>query len=95
MRILEISVTQVTDDVSIVHQITNALYHAQIQSIIVEGGAKLLQSFIDEQLWDEARIITNTKLIAGKGLHAPQIYGHVFSETTVVDDRIQTLVPKI
>src|SRR5207248_709054 len=41
---------QVTHDVNIVHQIVHALYHLNIQSVLVEGGAQLLQSFIDEGL---------------------------------------------
>ena len=35
-----------------------ACYQQKIQSVIVEGGARLLQSFIDEGIWDEARVIT-------------------------------------
>lgn len=57
----------------IVQQILDACYTLNIQSIIVEGGQKLLQSFIDENLWDEARIITNQKLFIGEGLTAPVI----------------------
>ena len=34
------------------------LYNRGIQTLLVEGGAKLLQSFIDAGLWDEARIET-------------------------------------
>ena len=37
-------------------EILDDLYNRGIQSLMVEGGAKLLQSFIDEGLWDEARI---------------------------------------
>jgi len=62
---------QVTEDVSLVHQIMNALYQLNIQSIIVEGGAQILQSFIDDNSWDEARIISNEHLIIGNGLPAP------------------------
>jgi diaminohydroxyphosphoribosylaminopyrimidine deaminase/5-amino-6-(5-phosphoribosylamino)uracil reductase len=62
---------QVTEDVSLVHQMMNALYRIGIQSVLVEGGAQLLQSFIDENIWDEARIITNEDLIIGSGLPAP------------------------
>lgn len=61
---------QVTRDVSMVHQLVHALYQLNIQSVLVEGGARLLQSFIDEGLWDEARIITSPKP-AGAGLPAP------------------------
>jgi len=62
---------QVTDDVSIVHQVCNALYQLKILSVIVEGGARLLQSFIDEGTWDEARVIANRQLTIGNGLPAP------------------------
>jgi diaminohydroxyphosphoribosylaminopyrimidine deaminase / 5-amino-6-(5-phosphoribosylamino)uracil reductase len=62
---------QVTDDVSLVHQMTNALYFMGIQSVLIEGGPYLLQSFIDDGLWDEARVITNEELVAGTGLPAP------------------------
>jgi len=39
-------------------EILTDLYNRGIQSLLVEGGAKLLQSFIEEGLWDEARIET-------------------------------------
>lgn len=64
---------QVTNDVSIVHQIVHALYRLKIQSVLVEGGARLLQSFIDEGMWDEARIIYNEELIIDSGLDAPEL----------------------
>jgi diaminohydroxyphosphoribosylaminopyrimidine deaminase/5-amino-6-(5-phosphoribosylamino)uracil reductase len=68
---------QVTEDVSIVHQLLNALYHLEIQSVLVEGGAQLLQSFIDEGLWDEIRRIENrsNSLLTNitNGLKAPAL----------------------
>ena len=64
---------QVTGDVNLVHQIVNALYQMKIQSVLVEGGAKLLQSFIDEGMWDEARIIKNEELKINNGLAAPEL----------------------
>ena len=67
---------QVTEDVSLVHQIINALYQLNIQSVLVEGGTQLLQSFIDEGMWDEAKVITNEELVLGKGLPAPVLKGH-------------------
>jgi diaminohydroxyphosphoribosylaminopyrimidine deaminase / 5-amino-6-(5-phosphoribosylamino)uracil reductase len=62
---------QVTESVSMVHQILHALYQMNIQSVLVEGGAFLLQSFIDEQTWDEIRRIENSKLTSATGLAAP------------------------
>jgi diaminohydroxyphosphoribosylaminopyrimidine deaminase/5-amino-6-(5-phosphoribosylamino)uracil reductase len=49
-------------DKTLVSQLMTVLYELQIQSVIVEGGAILLQSFIDEGIWDEARVIKNEKL---------------------------------
>lgn len=66
-----LSYYQVTNDVSLVQQIVNALYHLSIQSVLVEGGARLLQSFIDEEMWDEVRRITNPQLMVATGLPAP------------------------
>lgn len=57
----------------IIPRILSVLYQQKIQSVIVEGGAQLLQSFIDENLWDEARIITNTEMVIGKGIDAPAL----------------------
>lgn len=75
---------QVTADVSLVHQITNALYQLNIQSVLVEGGAQLLQSFIDENVWDEAQVITNEQLVLGVGLPAPHLKRHQLKSTALV-----------
>jgi diaminohydroxyphosphoribosylaminopyrimidine deaminase / 5-amino-6-(5-phosphoribosylamino)uracil reductase len=81
---------QVTEDVSLVHQIINALYQLKIQSVLVEGGARLLQSFIDENLWDEIRVIKNEKLIINKGLAAPDFeIENADEEMKVLDDSIK------
>jgi diaminohydroxyphosphoribosylaminopyrimidine deaminase/5-amino-6-(5-phosphoribosylamino)uracil reductase len=46
------------------------LYERNINSMIVEGGSILLQSFIQEGLWDEAVVITNHALTIHKGIPA-------------------------
>lgn len=55
---------------NIAEQIIAELYRLKIQSVIIEGGKKTLQSFIDSQLWDEARIFTSTQNL-GSGIKAP------------------------
>lgn len=62
---------QVTTDVSLVHQVVHALYQLKIQSVLVEGGARLLQSFITADVWDEMRIITNEQLVMPEGIPSP------------------------
>jgi diaminohydroxyphosphoribosylaminopyrimidine deaminase / 5-amino-6-(5-phosphoribosylamino)uracil reductase len=61
------------EDRGVVQQMMDGLYTLGINSVMVEGGSRLLQSFIDEEYWDEARIITNHNLFAGPGLAAPQL----------------------
>lgn len=72
---------QVGREASLVHQVVNALYRLKIQSVLVEGGARLLQSFINEEIWDEARIITNEKMTVANGLPAPVIENRTPVET--------------
>jgi diaminohydroxyphosphoribosylaminopyrimidine deaminase/5-amino-6-(5-phosphoribosylamino)uracil reductase len=64
---------QFAPDSSLVHQLSMALLQLKIQSVLVEGGARLLQSFIDEGYWDEARVITNNDLMIPGGLPAPEL----------------------
>ncbi len=54
-----------------IEQILTASYQMGIQSVIVEGGAALLQTFIDKGYWDEARVISNEQLSIDGGLDAP------------------------
>jgi diaminohydroxyphosphoribosylaminopyrimidine deaminase/5-amino-6-(5-phosphoribosylamino)uracil reductase len=81
---------QVTNQQSIVQQIVHALYQLKIQSVLVEGGAKLLQSFIDEQMWDEARVIENRELIITDGLNGPVLTNEELSGSEkIFSDSIQ------
>lgn len=63
----------------IASQICKILYKHQIQSIIVEGGAKTLQAFINENLWDEARVFTSDVSFEN-GVKAPEFHKDHFSE---------------
>jgi diaminohydroxyphosphoribosylaminopyrimidine deaminase/5-amino-6-(5-phosphoribosylamino)uracil reductase len=57
---------------NILPQILEHLYHLNIQSLFIEGGRKLIESFITENLWDEARVFTGVKTF-GSGIRAPDI----------------------
>jgi diaminohydroxyphosphoribosylaminopyrimidine deaminase / 5-amino-6-(5-phosphoribosylamino)uracil reductase len=74
----------------IVQQVLDTLYQLSIQSVMAEGGAKLLQSLIDEGMWDEARVIRNAELKIGSGLAAPLLKDAAkVSEQKIVEDRIE------
>lgn len=72
---------QIKDEAHIIEQVLNACYILNLQSILVEGGAKLLQSFINEGFWDEARVISNDELVITRGLHAPLLKNHYIEKT--------------
>lgn len=67
---------QLTNSGSTIHQVLNGLRAMNIQSVMIEGGSMLTQSFIDEGLWDEARVITNPAMILNEGVAAPLLTGH-------------------
>jgi diaminohydroxyphosphoribosylaminopyrimidine deaminase/5-amino-6-(5-phosphoribosylamino)uracil reductase len=48
------------------------LHISEVQSVIIEGGTKTLQTFIDKGLWDEARIFSNKNKFL-KGIEAPKL----------------------
>lgn len=72
---------------NIIPQILAVLHQNQIQSIIIEGGLQTLQSFIDQNIWDEARVfIGNTSF--GKGTKAPIIQKNNPTKTYILSDEL-------
>jgi diaminohydroxyphosphoribosylaminopyrimidine deaminase / 5-amino-6-(5-phosphoribosylamino)uracil reductase len=61
------------DNENFMEQMFDSLFEINIQSVLVEGGAKTLQSFMDGRLWDEARVITNENLFIENGVNAPEL----------------------
>lgn len=60
---------------NIVPQVLDILYRNEIQSVIVEGGAQTINSFISSGLWDEARIFTSAEKTTN-GVKAPDFPYH-------------------
>jgi diaminohydroxyphosphoribosylaminopyrimidine deaminase / 5-amino-6-(5-phosphoribosylamino)uracil reductase len=78
-----ISWVQLTRDRSFAQQIIEQLKN--INSIIIEGGSKTLQAFIDEDLWDEA-VLFQTKHILQKGTKAPQLKNRIKADQFQLQD---------
>jgi len=68
-------------------QICEVLHKHNIMSVLIEGGAKTLQSFIDANLWDEARVVSG-KIKFGDGLKAPEFSGNIASTVELEADII-------
>ncbi len=78
---------------NIASAICKACYDLQIQSVLIEGGAQLLQAFADAGLWDEAMIVTNESLYIGEGLPAPVLQHQQLIVTQhIFTDRIDYFV---
>ncbi len=67
--------------------ILEELYNRNIQSVMVEGGAILLNAFIDAGLWDEARVFTGEKWFTA-GVKAPCIKAVPHEEETFGNSRM-------
>lgn len=75
-----ITYIQIDFSENIIPQICKTLFEMQIASVVIEGGLKTLQSFIDSDYWDEARIFTSQNIIK-QGIRSPLInkYSKVIS----------------
>jgi len=69
-------------------QICDYLYTAGIQSLFIEGGAEVLNHFISEGLWDEARIFTGWKYFKA-GVKSPELRGILFSKTIFIGSTLE------
>lgn len=69
------------------------LFQQKIQSVIVEGGAHLLTSFINAHLWDEARIFVSSKKFE-QGVRAPNISGITQELRRLDSDWLKILMPR-
>jgi len=72
---------------NIIPQINAYLYKSQIQSVVVEGGRQLLQSYIDQGIWDEAHVYIGNKWL-GNGVPAPKLDDRPVKSQCLDDDTL-------
>ena len=72
-------------------EICKVLFKHKVQSLIVEGGGKTIQTFIDENLWDEARVFSG--LVNFKeGTKAPILEAPLLNEENLMGDSLKTYI---
>lgn len=69
----------------IAEQIVTVLQKHTIQSIIIEGGRQTLQTFIDANLWDEARVFKGKNNFK-TGVKAPKVSGKIIEQKSIDTD---------
>ena len=67
-----------------IEEMLHALFEAKLQSVIVEGGRKILDAFIESGLYDEARILRSPQRL-GSGLKAPAIPPIAHNRLIIID----------
>ena len=83
------SYVKINNEKELLPQLMQLLFEKNINSLMVEGGSILLQSFIDRGLWDEAYSITNEQLYINEGIAAVQLPADKkVGESYLLTDRI-------
>jgi diaminohydroxyphosphoribosylaminopyrimidine deaminase/5-amino-6-(5-phosphoribosylamino)uracil reductase len=80
-----LELVRLTAGTDLLPQLLHDLYQRQVQSVLVEGGTYLLNTFIEQNLWDEARIFRNPQRF-GSGIAAPQLSLNTLSKTTFIGE---------
>ncbi|WP_420322830.1 bifunctional diaminohydroxyphosphoribosylaminopyrimidine deaminase/5-amino-6-(5-phosphoribosylamino)uracil reductase RibD [Flagellimonas sp.] len=70
-------------------QICKVLHKHQITSLLVEGGSQTLQTFLEENLWDEAKVFTGPVTFEN-GISAPKVSGNLKERISILSDTLAT-----
>ncbi len=81
------SYVQLSPDRPFLPQLLADLHERRIQSVLVEGGTTLLNSFMDAGLWDEMRVF-RSRTVLDAGVRAPIVRGRLISRERVGDDEL-------
>lgn len=82
---------QIDFSLNIAKQVCEVLQKHQIQSVIIEGGLQTLQTFIDADLWDEARIFVGDVEFEN-GVKAPVVSGKMIEAFKVKKDGLKIMM---
>jgi diaminohydroxyphosphoribosylaminopyrimidine deaminase/5-amino-6-(5-phosphoribosylamino)uracil reductase len=80
---------QLKFDAGLLKNVMTELYKRNIQSVIVEGGAKLIDSMTAQSLWDEARVFISKRRL-GNGVHAPALHKQPVSTKELQGDELRS-----
>ena len=90
-RSCELIYEEVNFSKNIAFQICEVLHNHQIQSVIIEGGTQTLQTFIDENLWDEANVYKGN-IAFGTGVKSPVFNKTISKQINIKSDVLNMYV---
>jgi len=90
-NLLNLKFIQVKFNENLAEQILTELYKNEIQSVIIEGGKKTLETFIQKGLWDEARIFTSEG-IWKTGIGSPKFHGKLIHSKNIGSDQLEIFI---
>ncbi|WP_339710113.1 bifunctional diaminohydroxyphosphoribosylaminopyrimidine deaminase/5-amino-6-(5-phosphoribosylamino)uracil reductase RibD [uncultured Kriegella sp.] len=76
---------------NIPQQINSQLHKRNVLSILVEGGKRTIETFVEANLWDEARIFTGNTVFK-KGITAPKLSGKLVTQEYSYTDTLNTFI---
>lgn len=74
-------------------QVLKDLFERKIQSVLVEGGSKTLQSFIDQGLWEEVLVFKSSEALT-QGLKAPELPDGIKSTEQIGSDQLIRIIKR-
>lgn len=85
-----ISISEETIDFSndLAFEVCRLLHENNINSVIIEGGKQTLQTFINANLWDEARVFSGN-IEFNDGVPAPDFSGRLISQQKIINDLLK------
>lgn len=88
---IKLTETEINPNKPLAFQVSKALYVNKINSVIIEGGLKTLQAFIDEGLWDEARVFTSCNNLI-EGVKKPHLKGTITKNIRIGSDFLKIIL---
>lgn len=79
---------KIDENSALIPQILEKLYEIKITSLVVEGGTRTINKFIDANLWDEANVITG-QILFERGVKAPKMNKMPFSKENIGDNTFE------
>tara|TARA_B100001121_G_scaffold130305_1_gene114249 strand:+ start:791 stop:1810 length:1020 start_codon:yes stop_codon:yes gene_type:complete len=70
-----------------INEIIESLYNMNIQSILVEGGTKTINHFLNNNLWDSIRVF-QSNIELGRGIKGPDINLKKFNLKNIGNDKL-------